>query len=53
MSENLNKTILRSLLTNDFWDSILTSDQFKEFVEDNFKIGGSSNIEVVSADELE
>jgi len=39
-------------LTEDFWSDIITSDEFKEFVEDNFKIGGNSNVEVVSADEL-
>jgi len=39
-------------LTEDFWSDIITSDEFKEFVEDNFKIGGKSNVEVVSADEL-
>ena len=40
-------------LTEDFWSGIITHDEFKEFVEDNFKIGGSSNIEVVSPDEIE
>jgi hypothetical protein len=40
-------------LTADFWSDILASNKFKEFVEDNFKIGGKSNIEVVDVDELE
>ena len=40
-------------LTKDFWSSILASTQFKEFVENNFKIGGKNNIEVVDVDELE
>ena len=39
-------------LTEEFWSDIISSEQFKEFVEDNFKIGGSSNIEVVSPDEI-
>lgn len=40
-------------LTADFWSDILASDKFKEFVEENFKINGKTNIEVVSEDELE
>ena len=40
-------------LTKDFWDGIINTTQFKEFTENNFKQGGSSNIEVVSEDELE
>ncbi len=37
----------------DVWKEILSNDKFKQFVENNFKIGGSSNIEVVSEDEIE
>ena len=40
-------------LTKGFWDGIINTTQFKEFTENNFKQGGSSNIEVVSEDELE
>jgi len=40
-------------LTKDFWDGIINTTQFKEFTENNYKQGGSSNIEVVSEDELE
>jgi len=40
-------------LTEEFWSDIIAHDEFKQFVEDNFKIGGSSNIEVVSPDEIE
>ncbi len=37
----------------DVWKEILSNGKFKQFVENNFKIGGSSNIEVVSEDEIE
>ena len=40
-------------LTADFWSDILASNKFKEFVEENFKINGRVNIEVVDVDELE
>lgn len=40
-------------LNEDVWKEILSNDKFKQFVENNFKIGGSSNIEVVSEDEIE
>jgi len=40
-------------LTADFWSDILASNNFKEFVEENFKINGRVNIEVVDVDELE
>ena len=40
-------------LTADFWSDILASNKFKEFVEENFKINGKTNIEVVDVDELE
>jgi len=40
-------------LTAEFWSDILASDKFKEFVEENFKINGKSNIEVVDVDEIE
>ena len=40
-------------LTADFWSDILASNNFKEFVEENFKINGKTNIEVVDVDELE
>jgi RecA/RadA recombinase len=40
-------------LTAEFWSDILASNNFKEFVEENFKINGRVNIEVVDVDELE
>ena len=40
-------------LTEDFWSDILASDKFKEFVEENFKINGKTNVEVVDVDEIE
>ena len=40
-------------LTADFWSDILASNKFKEFVEENFKINGKTNIEVVDVDEIE
>ena len=40
-------------LTADFWSDILASDKFKDFVEENFKINGKTNIEVVDVDEIE
>jgi len=36
-----------------FWESILKSDKFKTFVQNQYKMGGSSNLEVVSPDEIE
>ena len=32
---------------------ILESEKFKEFVEQQYKIGGNSNVEVISPDELD
>ena len=40
-------------LTEEFWSDILASDKFKEFVEENFKINGKTNVEVVDVDEIE
>jgi RecA/RadA recombinase len=40
-------------LTADFWSDILASNNFKEFVEENFKINGRVNVEVVDVDEIE
>ena len=40
-------------LTADFWSDILASNDFKDFVEENFKINGKINVEVVDADEIE
>ena len=40
-------------LTAEFWSDILASNNFKEFVEENFKINGRVNIEVVDVDEIE
>ena len=40
-------------LTAEFWSDILASDKFKEFVEENFKINGKTNVEVVDVDEIE
>jgi len=40
-------------LTADFWSDILASNDFKDFVEENFKINGKINVEVVDVDELE
>lgn len=40
-------------LTAEFWSDILASNNFKEFVEENFKINGKINVEVVDVDELE
>lgn len=40
-------------LTEEYWNDILANDKFKEFVSENFKLGGNSNIEVVSPDEIE
>ena len=40
-------------LTAEFWSDILASDKFKEFVEENFKINGKINVEVVDVDEIE
>ena len=40
-------------LTADFWSDILASNNFKDFVEENFKINGKINVEVVDVDELE
>ena len=39
-------------LTEDFWSDILASNDFKDFVEENFKINGKINVEVVDADEI-
>ena len=40
-------------LTAEFWSDILASNDFKDFVEENFKINGKINVEVVDADEIE
>jgi RecA/RadA recombinase len=40
-------------LTEEFWSDILASDDFKDFVEENFKINGKINVEVVDVDEIE
>jgi hypothetical protein len=40
-------------LTADFWSDILASNNFKDFVEENFKINGKINVEVVDVDEIE
>lgn len=40
-------------LTAEFWSDILASDDFKDFVEENFKINGKINVEVVDVDEIE
>jgi len=40
-------------LTADFWSDILASNDFKDFVEENFKINGKINVEVVDVDEIE
>jgi len=39
-------------LTAEFWSDILASNNFKEFVEENFKINGKINVEVVDVDEI-
>ena len=40
-------------LTAEFWSDILASNDFKDFVEENFKINGKINVEVVDVDEIE
>ena len=40
-------------LTEEFWSDILVSNDFKDFVEENFKINGKINVEVVDVDEIE
>ena len=35
-----------------FWDELVSNQKFKEFVEENFKLNGKLNIEVVSPDEI-
>ena len=40
-------------LTTEFWSDILASNDFKDFVEENFKINGKINVEVVDVDEIE
>ena len=40
-------------LTAEFWSDILASNDFKDFVEENFKIDGKINVEVVDVDEIE
>jgi hypothetical protein len=35
-----------------FWDELVSIQKFKEFVEENFKLNGKLNIEVVSPDEI-
>ena len=40
-------------LTAEFWSDILASNNFKDFVEENFKINGRINVEVVDVDEIE
>ena len=40
-------------LTAEFWSDILASNDFKDFVEENFKVNGKINVEVVDVDEIE
>ena len=39
-------------LNDEFWADLLADEKFKKFIEEQYKIGGSSNVEVVSPDEI-
>ena len=48
-----DKKLRAKELDSEFWQDILESEKFKEFVEQQYKIGGNSNVEVISPDELD
>ena len=49
------KNLRQKELTNDFWHDIITSDKFKKFIEDQYKIGvvPEEIVTIVNEDELE
>ena len=49
------KNLRQKELTKDFWHDIITSDKFKKFIEDQYKIGvvPEEIVTIVNEDELE